>query len=104
MRASTSLSPQLAIPLMPHIFGLFPRFQLQFVNLRFDVKKLDTLKNAVDQSRNAIKESHAENVLIEKERERGTWQGEELAAEPAAALRLRSRQRRCQFVDPCLAV
>jgi hypothetical protein len=68
------------------------------------VKKLYALKSAEDQSRNAIEESQAKEILVEKESQRRTWQGEELATEPAASLCLGSRQRRCQFVNPLLAI
>src|SRR6185503_6799462 len=42
----------------------------QLVNLGFDVKKLDTLKAAVDQAGHAIQESQAKEIPVDKQQQR----------------------------------
>src|SRR6267154_6416502 len=78
------------------------RFLFQFINLCFDVKKLDALKTAINQSWHSVEKSHAEDVFIEKESQWRPRECEEVAPQPAAALRLYAYQRGFQFASPGL--
>src|ERR1700738_4502478 len=79
MRASVSRFPQFARPLMPHIGVLdcgavtrtdgrsSPRADTGFVHFRFNLKKLDALKPAIDQPRHAVKKSKTQYVFVKHE-------------------------------------
>jgi len=49
---------------------------LQFVDLRFNVKKLNALKAAVDKAGNAVENSQAEQIFIKKEKYWRAWHPE----------------------------
>src|SRR3954462_1704428 len=100
IRDSVSRFPQFARPLMPHIRVLydrqftrtarhrFSRCNFRLVHLRLDLKKLNALQPAIDQSRDAIKKSQAKHVFVKHEQQRGSRQAEEFLAYPSASLGL----------------
>src|SRR4051794_16888275 len=96
MRARVSRSPQFTMPLIPHIgLNLSPSHshRFQFVDFGLGVEKLNSLKAAINQAGNSIQKPETEDVLV-KEKENGrTREREKRLSQPAAALRLRSKQR-----------
>src|SRR6202012_4618598 len=65
----------------------------QFVNLGFDMKKLDSLKAAINQAGNAVHKSSTKKIFIQKKQQGRPGKAEKHFAQPAAALRLGSEQR-----------
>src|SRR5712692_9479979 len=96
MRDSVSRSPQLTTPLIPHIsLALFPSHsqRLQFVNLRFNVEELYSLQTTIDQARNTIQKSKAQDVFVQEKQNGGARNRKKHLSQPAPALGLRSEER-----------
>src|ERR1700722_646544 len=83
---------------MKSVLFAFCRAGLQFVDLRLDVKKLNALKDAKNQARNAIEKTQKPNIFVQKEEKRRTGYGKKISLQPAAALGLRLEKRRRQLV------
>src|SRR5208283_258112 len=49
-----------------------------FVNFGFHVEEVCTLQTTINQTRRAVQKSQLEQVTIKKEKNRGTWNAEEL--------------------------
>src|SRR5437588_13102633 len=94
---STSASPQLTSPLMPHMRVSIP-LEPEFVNLGLDVKKLDALKAAVNQASNTIQKSQPKNIFVKEKQQGRSWYSQELLLKPAPPLGLLTKKSRTEFV------